>query len=300
MELKQILYFVRVAEQRSFSRAAELLDVSQPSLSRQVQALERTLGHHLLVRNGRGVEPTEAGARFLTHGRALLELADRAREDLVGLSDQPTGKVVVGLPPRIALVITPALVRLFRERFPQARITVAEGLSAQMREALLSGRIELALLYDPPPSPQLVYESLYREHLVLVAAPEFDPHLPEEVPVAALGRFPLIVPSLPNAIRTLVERTCRQHGVRVVATTEVDAVHTILELAMQGQGYAILPRSAVAGLQAAGKLSCARIVSPPIRNDLVLATHRSRGGTRLSEGTAGLLRRLDLAKLLEI
>lgn len=298
MELKQVLYFVRVAEQRSFSRAAELLDVSQPSLSRQVQALERTLGHHLLLRNGRGVEPTEAGTRFLAHARALLELAERAREDLVGLNDQPTGKVVLGLPPRIALAVTPAVVRLFRERFPQASIAVAEGLSAQMREALLTGRVELALLYDPPPSPQLVYESLYREDLVLVAAPALDPELSARVAVADLGGFPLIVPSLPNAIRTLVERVCRKHGVRLNVTTEVDAVHTILELAMQGQGYAILPRSAVTEFEREGRLSSAHVVSPSIRNDLVLATHRSRAGTRLAEGTADLLRDLDLGRLL--
>ncbi|MGE8673215.1 MAG: LysR family transcriptional regulator, partial [Achromobacter kerstersii] len=94
MDLKQIEYFVRVAERRSFSRAAEMLDVAQPTLSRQVRLLELELGQHLLYRNGRGAEPTEAGLRFLEHARALLTLAERAKEDLQTLRETPTGKVV--------------------------------------------------------------------------------------------------------------------------------------------------------------------------------------------------------------
>ena len=79
-----------------------MLDVAQPTLSRQVRLLEQELGQHLLYRNGRGVEPTEAGLRFVEHARALLALAERAREDLRSLRETPAGKVSVGLPPRIA------------------------------------------------------------------------------------------------------------------------------------------------------------------------------------------------------
>ncbi|GAA5232910.1 LysR family transcriptional regulator [Verticiella sediminum] len=292
MELRQILYFVRVAEQRSFSRAAELLGVSQPSLSRQVQLLEAELGRHLLLRNGRGVEPTEAGLRLLGHGRALLGMAERAVADVRDMDGAAVGKVVLGLPPRVAQVITPTLVSTFRSRFPGAAITVAEGLSAQMREALLAGRLELALLYDPAPSPQLAVESLFREPLVLAASPALAPRLPRQVPVARLGRYPLVVPSLPNAIRTLLERTCRRHGVQLNVVAEVDAVGTIQELAERAQAYAVLPRSAVAGTP---ELRMARIVQPEILNDLVLASPAKRPGTRLAEETAQLLRELDLS-----
>ena len=128
-----------------------MLDVAQPTLSRQVRLLEQELGQHLLYRNGRGVEPTEAGLRFVEHARALLALAERAREDLRSLRETPAGKVSVGLPPRIARVLTPPLVQAFRREFPGASIAVAEGLSAQVREWLLAGRVDLALLYDPAP-----------------------------------------------------------------------------------------------------------------------------------------------------
>ncbi|OZI58551.1 LysR family transcriptional regulator [Bordetella genomosp. 1] len=294
-DLKQIAYFVQVAEGRSFSRAAEALGVAQPTLSRQVRLLELELGQHLLYRNGRGVEPTEAGVRLLGHARGLLHLAERAREDLRTLGDTPAGKVVVGLPPRIARVLTPPLVARFRSAFPQASIAVAEGLSAQVREWLLAGRVDLAVLYDPPATPQILTESLLREDLVLVAAAGSRPALPARITVSQLPAYPLILPSLPNAIRTLVEGVCRRVGVRLNVVTEVDAVQTILELAAQGQACAILPRSAALGGPA---LAVCRIEAPVIRNRLVLATPRQRPATRLADATAELLRGLDLHALL--
>ncbi|MBR8656228.1 LysR family transcriptional regulator [Achromobacter sp. Marseille-Q0513] len=297
MDLKQIEYFLRVAERRSFSRAAEMLDVAQPTLSRQVRLLEQELGQHLLYRNGRGVEPTEAGLRFVEHARALLALAERAREDLRSLRETPAGKVSVGLPPRIARVLTPPLVQAFRRGFPDASIAVAEGLSAQVREWLLAGRVDLALLYDPAPSPQLAYESLFREDLVLVAAAGRQPPLPPRVRVAELPRYPLVLPSLPNAIRTLVESSCRAQGLRLTVAAEVDAVQTIVELAAQGDAYAILPRSAVVGPAAEHTLSLCEIEAPRITNNLVLASARHRPATRLASATADLIRGLGLAAL---
>ncbi len=295
MELRQILYFVRVAEQRSFSRAAELLGVSQPSLSRQVQQLEIEAGTHLLVRNGRGVEPTEAGRRMLDHGKALLDMADRALADVRDRGVETTGKVVIGLPARVAHAITPLLVARFREALPRAAITVAEGLSAQLRESLLAERLELAVLYDPAPSPQLVFESLYREPLVLAASAATSARLPRSVSVSSLARYPLVVPSQPNAIRSLLERACRRQGVVLDIVAEVDAVGTLRELAARGQAYTVLPRSAVAGV---AELRMARIVKPDILNDLVLATPAKRPGTRLAQATARLLRELDIGQAL--
>lgn len=297
MDLKQIEYFLRVAERRSFSRAAEMLDVAQPTLSRQVRLLEQELGQHLLYRNGRGVEPTEAGLRFVEHARALLALAERAREDLRSLRETPAGKVSVGLPPRIARVLTPPLVQAFRREFPGASIAVAEGLSAQVREWLLAGRVDLALLYDPAPSPQLACESLFREDLVLAAAPGARPVLPARVAVKDLGAYPLVLPSPPNAIRTLVDSVCRAQGVRLQVAAEVDAVQTIVELAAQGDACAILPRSAARGPAAEHALALADIVAPRIVNNLVLATARHRPSTRLASATAKLVRGLELRAL---
>ena len=238
-----------------------MLDVAQPTLSRQVRLLEQELGQHLLYRNGRGVEPTEAGLRFVEHARALLALAERAREDLRSLRETPAGKVSVGLPPRIARVLTPPLVQAFRREFPGASIAVAEGLSAQVREWLLAGRVDLALLYDP--APHLSWPASRCSAKTWCWPP------PRRSARAArtrrgqdLGAYPLVLPSPPNAIRTLVDSVCRAQGVRLQVAAEVDAVQTIVELAAQGDACAILPRSAARGPAAEHALALADIVAP--------------------------------------
>src|SRR5690606_17070022 len=123
MNLKQIHYFIVVCEQRSFSRAVDVLDVAQPSISRQVQLLEAELQQHLLRRTGRGVEPTEAGLRFLNHAKALHALAVHAKQDLLDFRSTVQGRVKLGLPPRIARRLTPHIVKQFRLLFPNSSIT---------------------------------------------------------------------------------------------------------------------------------------------------------------------------------
>lgn len=290
MDLRQIEYFVRVAELHSFSKAAAELGMTQPALSRQVRLLELELKQSLLHRNGRGVESTEAGQRLLAHGKALLEHAERVKEDLSNLKANPSGRVAIGLPPRVAHVLTPFLLGVFRQKFPDGSIAVSEGLSAQVRDWLLSGRVEIALLYDPPALPQLDYELLYREDLLLVGPPDQSHRLPKRVSVESLGNYPMILPSIPNAIRAVVEHACRAKNVRLNIVAEVDAVHTTLRLTAEGHGYTILPRSSAAHQIGARPLAQAVVGRPPLRNGLVLATLRSRQLTRLAEATREVIR----------
>ena len=124
------------------------------------------------------------------------------------LHASPGGRVTVGLPPRVALGLGAPLVQRFRARFPRAAITVSEGLSLQLREWLIAGRLDLALLFDPPASPQLAYRTLMREPLLLVAPAE-GVELPSRVGLAALAAYPLVLPRAPNAIRSLVDAVLR-------------------------------------------------------------------------------------------
>lgn len=290
MEMRQLLYFVTVVESGSFSRGAVALGLAQPSLSRQIALLESYLGQRLLVRNGRGVTTTEAGDAFLVHARAMLDISRRAQDELRDMDESPVGRIVVGMPPRVALGLSAPLIQRFRERFPRAVITVLEGLSVALRESLAAGRLDLALLFDPAPSPQLAYLPLMREKLLLVAPPKS--RLPTRVGLAALASYPMILPSAPNAIRHLLDFVLEPRGVQLQVLAEVGAVRTVLALVTTGVGCTILPESA---LRAASDASLPRapIGPPAIWNELVLATPRARPATRLTRGTAQLLQELD-------
>ena len=294
MELRQLESLVAIADGGSFSRAAITLNLAQPSLSRQMALLEKELGQRLLVRTGRGVELTPAGEVFIVHARDILDTARRGRDAMHDLGQEPTGRVTVGMPPRVAMGLSVPLVRSFRERFPRAVITVLEGLSLALRESLVAGKLDLALLFDPQPSPQLSYEPLMREQLLLVAPPRS--HLPARVSLSSLSTYPLVLPSAPNAIRGLLDEILGPRGVSLNVLAEVGAVQTVLALVAEGAGCTVLPESALAARPGANRLPHAPLGPPAVRNTLVLATPLARPGSRLTRETAQLLRSLDFRK----
>ena len=293
MELRQLLYFVTVVDSGSFSRAAVALNLAQPSLSRQVALLETDLGQRLLVRTGGGAAPTEAGQALLVHARAMLDISRRAREELREMDESPGGRIVVGMPPRVALGLSTQLVQHFRQRFPRAVITVLEGLSVSLRESLIAGKLDLALLFDPAASPLLAYQPLMREKLVLVAPPKSK--LPAKVGLAALANYPMVLPSAPNAIRHLLDSVLAPRHIELQVLAEVGAVRTALALVATGAGCTILPESAL-GAEGDSALPRAPIGPPGIWNVLVLATPMARPATRLTRGTAQLLQELDFRR----
>lgn len=294
MDLRQLEYFVAVAANGSFSRAAAELNLAQPSLSRQITLLEADLAQRLLVRTGRGVLLTPAGEALMVHARSMLQAAKRARDELSDMDRNPRGRVRVGLPPRVALGLSLPLIKTFREQFPQAVITVLEGLSLSLRESLIAGRLDLALLFDPLPAPQLKYEPLMRERLMLVAPP--GSRLPPRASLASLSNYPMVLPSAPNAIRGLVDSILRPRGIELPILAEVGAVQTVLALVAQGVCCTILPDSALSGSPEGRHLPHALIGPPAVWNSLVLAIPLASPSTRLTRGAQRILRELDFRR----
>ena len=298
VNLKQIEFFVRVAECGSFTRAAVFLGVSQPSLSRQVRLLEVELRHALLHRNGRGVELTPAGKCLLEHGLTLLQTVNRALGALNDLRADPRGRVVIGLPSRVARVLTTGLVQAFRREYPNASITIAEGLSSVLHEWLMLGRVDVALLFDPPPSADLELEPLHTEELVLVGPQQprsAKPNARSSIPLEHLERYALILPRVPNATRSILDAAAARAGLQLTVSTEVDTVHNILELVAVRMGYAVLPVGAVKNL-GGSRLRITRIHSPVLQQRLFLAKSRRHAQNRLAAGVLKLIRAADVPR----
>lgn len=291
MDLKQLQYFVSVVEAGGFSRAAGALNLAQPSLSRQIALLEEELEQRLLIRTGRGVVPTEAGAALLHHARSMLDTARRAQGELRDLHSSPTGRIVVGLPPRVAVRLGVPLVQKFRERFPRAIITLIESLSLGLREQLIAAKLDLALLFDPQPSPLLDYRPLNRERLLLFAP--MGTALPARIGLAALAEYRMILAGAPNAIRAQVDAAIRPKGIELKVVAEVGAVQSALALVVAGVGCAVLPESAMLLHPEGTNLPRAPIGPPGLWNSLVLAVPKTVPGSRLVSGTAQLI--LELA-----
>jgi LysR family transcriptional regulator, nitrogen assimilation regulatory protein len=245
MDLKQIEYFVRVAELGSFTRASVALNIAQPALSRQVRLLEVELRQNLLVRNGRGATTTEAGKMLLEHGRGILYQVERAREDLGRVRGGLAGRVAVGMPTSVAKVLTVPLIRAFKERMPEASLSISEGLSVAMHESLTIGRLDIALLYNPLPGPDVELTELVEEDLVLVQHSTHRSKEGQPISIRELSSVPLVIATRPNALRALVESEMSAVGKRVNIVLEIDGVAATLDLVADNAGAAVLPANAV-------------------------------------------------------
>lgn len=288
--MRRLEYFVAVAEAGSFSKAAAVLVMSQPALSQQVAALELETGQRLLNRTGRGAEPTEAGLALLTHARGIFELAERARADMRERQLIPSGRITIGLPPRVAHAMTADLVERFRAEFPDAAISVEESLSIRLREWLVAGRLDVAVLFDPPASPLLNVETVARESLVLMASTP----LPSRVRLSEVAALALVLPSKPNSLRQLLEREAKPRGCAFKVVAEVDSIKTVLSLVARGVAATVLPASAIREWPHDTPPFIAAIHAPVIRNRLCIAIPTARPATRLSRFLVQLTRELCL------
>ncbi len=283
MDLKQLTAFVQVAELGSFTRAAAVLRVAQPALSRQVRALEVELRQTLFERNGRGVTLTPAGTRLLAHGRGILQQVQRAVQDLEELRGAATGVLSIGLPPSLSRTLTAPLVEAFRERFPRAGVSVVEGLTHYMLEWLVQGRIDAALVYNATPSTTVALQPVLDEPLQLIsrrpntrtsARARATP-----VTLADLAGHELVIPSRPHALRMRVETALAEAGLVPRVALEIESVGAMLALVQRHALHAVLAASALADHPAASGLQARPIfVAPrrPLSTSLSLATSAQR------------------------
>ncbi len=272
MDVKQLKYFVHVAELGSFSKASAFLSIAQPALSRQVRNLEGELGATLLYRNGRGVSVTESGDQLLRHAKAILEQMERARSEVAAVEGEPQGAVILGMPPTVSQVLVTPLIKHFRGHYPQISLKVVEGFSGHVHEWLVQGRLDVALLYNAPKTRHLITEELLVEELFLISPPAAHESGAETVRLAELSDLPLILPSRPHGLRLLVDTVAADADVALAVDVELDALSAIKELVEDGAGYTILPYASVHREVAEGRLAARRIFGPPISRSLLLAS----------------------------
>ena len=289
MDLKQLEYFVRVAELGSFTRASIALDIAQPALSRQIRLLEVELRQNLLTRNGRGALPTEAGNLLLKHGRGILHQVELAREELGAVRGALAGRVSIGLPPSLSRLITVPLTRAFREQLPQAHLTLTEGFSVLMHEGLRVGNLDIAVLYNAEHSPEVEMTTLHTEELVLISktgsipnkSPDKGQKIKKRQPItlAEVADLPLILPSRPNAFRMLIEGEMRTINRKPNINLEVDGLNAILSLVKEGMGHAVLPSYTLSNFDDPRPFSLRSITQPRIMSELMLVRAARRPST---------------------
>ncbi|MCQ0025498.1 LysR substrate-binding domain-containing protein [Streptomyces somaliensis DSM 40738] len=273
MQFQQLVYFVAVAETRHFTRAAERVHVSQPSLSQQIRALEKELGAELFSRARGNVALTDAGEALLPLARRILADADTARHEVQELARLRRGRVRLGATPSLCTGLLPEVLRAFHDLYPGVRLLVEEGGSRDLVRELARGALDLALvvLPLPSPSPALTTVELLREDLVVVSAAA-DPAPRRPVRIADLRGRPMVMFRHGYDLRELTVAACRAEGFEPSFAVEGGEMDAVLGFVRAGLGVAVVPSMVAA--RAGRDLRVTALAPPGLRRTVALA-HRS-------------------------
>jgi LysR family hydrogen peroxide-inducible transcriptional activator len=244
VELRHLETLLAIAEEGSFTAAADALATVQSNVSDQVRQLEQELGVPLLVRSRRGAEPTEFGLLVLDRARRVERELEAMRADIALLQGLESGYARLGVVGTASRWLVPALVADLRERAPGVRLRVNEGASERLFGELVDGELAQAVVTEPVNDRRLIVESLLEEEVIGLVGPDVE--LPREpVPLAAFAKLPLVLPPDPNPLRIEVDRAAEEAGIALTVPVEVEGIRLIADLVVAGDYASILPETAI-------------------------------------------------------
>lgn len=268
MDLRQLSYFVAVAEEGQFTRAAARVSVAQPAVSAQIRRLERELGEPLFHRDQRQVRPTAAGEALLPHARAALAAAERGRDTIASLRGVLHGRLRVAIAGPVDHRLAEALGD-FHRAHPAVEIAVTQGHNEPVLAGVASGDLDAAVvgIGAQPLPPQVRARVVATEPLVLAVRREHPLGRRRSVTLAELRDHPMITLVRGSGLRTVLENACRDAGFLPRITAEAGDLASLVQLAAEGLGVAALPRSATDGADVA----IVKIVRPSMSRRTALA-----------------------------
>ena len=224
MDIRQLRYFVSAVDVGSVTNAAHHLNISQPALGLQIRKLEEELGSPLLTRHSRGVATTPAGEKLYEHATLILRQTERAMQDIKGFAGPPSGRVSIGLTPTASLLLAASLVEKCRAELPNLAIRISDGHGDQNLALLSADRLDLALSYATEQNRDIEFVPLITEALFLISRPADETDPEKDVPFRALANAPLILPSRPNILSTLLEETAQSTQTALDIMYELDSM----------------------------------------------------------------------------
>lgn len=247
MELRQVRYFVAVAELGSMGRAAAELGVVTSALSQQISRLEGELATRLLQRSKSGVVPTDAGLAFLRQAQLMLRHADAAVQ--AARQSRLSGQVSIGLAPTTASVLGLPLIEAMRARYPEVRLHLVEALSGHLAQMLNARQIDLAVLFRADNARRWSVLPLLEERLFLIGLGSM-PGMPKraKVRLARLTELPLVLPSGPHGLRAVIDAAFAAAGARARVACEIDSLALLMDAVRAGLYATLQPGAATARL----------------------------------------------------
>jgi LysR family transcriptional regulator, nitrogen assimilation regulatory protein len=241
MDLRQLRYFVGIVQAGSLSRAADQLHVAQSAISHHLASLESELDRQLVTRGPKGIQLTEAGSVLYRHAEAILRHLDFAKQDAANALNVPSGRVSIGFPVAWTGIVGYELFARVRRIHPQILLHVTDGNSALLRERLVNGRLDIAVLFTGQSERGLAVEPLLLEELFYVTADRDS----SPIRIADVAQRPLLVPGTGSGSQRVAQEVFNKHGLTVTPIAEIDSLGMFRRAIASGIGNAILPWSAL-------------------------------------------------------
>jgi LysR family nitrogen assimilation transcriptional regulator len=273
LELRQLRYFVSVAREHSFSKASEKLHIAQPALSRQIQLLEDEFGVELLHRTAKGAHTTEAGRRFKVMAEFVLNYIAEMKPSLTQFAGEPSGNIVVGLPPSLAFLLAPRLMEETQRRFPLVTLRIIEGLSVFLSEWLEEFRLDLAVLTDYGPIAGIERHLIAEDDMVFVGTPAKLNKYDKIIPLKDIEDFPLLIT---HGFRSIISEHLAAEHIEPNYHMELDSIPIAKEMVLRGLFCSILSYSLVHEEIKQGRLRALRFEGAPIRRRILTAIAENR------------------------
>jgi len=275
MELRQLRYFLAIAEQGSLSKAASTLYVAQSALSHQLAKLEEELGQSLFLRLPRGVELTAAGRAFHPHAISILRQVADARLSVDQNKNEAVGKVIFGIPHSVSQALALPLLKVIRTALPRVELELTEELTGNLIHQLRTGAIQLAVLFDDGQLDEFNCLPLLEESLLLISPMNAADAPSGPISLREALRLPLILPAAPHGVRPIIEAAAKRVGLaapNVIA--DISSISILRTSLLAGLGHTLLAPMPMLHELERGELQAVPITTDTLSRKVVLCSSR--------------------------
>jgi DNA-binding transcriptional LysR family regulator len=269
MELSTLRVFMTVANERSFSRAAERLERTQPAVSLALQRLESELGEKLLDRSAKDVVLTDAGRAVLEYARRFQNLESELENSMAELRDHSAGRLVIGANESTGLYLLRHIER-YRRMYPKVKVQVRRSFSSRIPAEIMDGNLELGVISYQPRDERLRSRVIFTDSLAFVVSPKHRLAKRTTVPISELGDETFVAHNVLSPYRDIVLRAFQNRSVRLNMDIEMPTVEMIRWMVEENQGVAFLPRMCVEQEIAEKRLVAVRVPEVEVERKIYL------------------------------
>jgi len=297
MELRQLRYFIAIADTGSFSAASQRLMIAQPSVSAQIKSLEDELGVKLLERTSRGARTTSVGTQFLHRARTLVAEADDLARITRSMSEEVFGTVRLGLTVSAANPLAAPILGEAAKTYPRIRFVIVEALSSRLMDRIRREELDLALSFSPTFAEGVRGDILALERFYFCTAPNHPLAGADEIDAKSFFHLPLLLPPVNHELSERLSSCGVRIGMKPVWHHVVESVSVISGLVQAGLGVSILPYSAVSDAVKAGRIAARPISDPELARQMCLIYSSRRNLTKAELGIVRIIKRVMAAQI---